>query len=56
MLDLQLCSQNHSYVEDMQYKAHYPQVLALDNWVNVELSIEIGNEKQGASELDVGHK
>jgi len=50
-----MCSRNttHSYVV---YKAHDPQVLALDNWVNGELSIEIGNEKQGASELGVGHK
>ena len=28
---------------------HDPQVLALGNRVNVELSIEIGHEKQGAS-------
>ena len=55
MLDSQLCSRNttHSYVV---YKAHDPQVLALDNWVNGELSIETGKEKQGASELGVGHK
>ena len=53
-----MCSRNttHSYVEDVLYKAHDPQVLALDNWVNGELSIEMENEKQGASELGVGHK
>lgn len=37
LLDSQMCSRNttHSHVEDIQYKAHNPQVLALDNRVNV---------------------